>query len=136
MGFRTSVQVRFGDVDHAGIVYYPQFFIYFHEAFEDFFNDAGISYVQLLDERRIGFPTVHVETDYKAPLRYGDRLDIEVSVEKLSNRSMVMCYEGYRHRDGKHSVTCRITTVCVDMNTFSSREIPQDLRELFERFRR
>jgi len=135
MGFRTSVQVRFGDVDHAGIVYYPQFFIYFHEAFEDFFNDAGISYVQLLDERRIGFPTVHVETDYKSPLRYGDQLDIEVAVGKLTNRSLVMRYDGYRHRDGKLSVSCTITTVCVDMTTFSSREIPADLRELFERFR-
>jgi 4-hydroxybenzoyl-CoA thioesterase len=134
MGFRTSVQVRFGDVDHAGIVYYPHFFIYFHEAFEDFFNDAGISYVQLLDERRIGFPTVHVDTDYKAPLRYGDRLDIEVSVSKLSNRSVVMRYDGFRHRDGKLSVSCVITTVCVDMDTFTSREIPPDLRELFERF--
>ncbi len=135
MGFRTSVQVRFGDVDHAGIVYYPQFFIYFHEAFEDFFNDAGISYVQLLDERRIGFPTVHVETDYKPPLRYGDQLDIEVAVGKLTRRSLVMRYDGYRHRDGKLSVSCTITTVCVDMTTFSSREIPADLRELFERFR-
>ena len=135
MGFRTSVQVRFGDVDHAGIVYYPQFFIYFHEAFEDFFNDAGISYVQLLDERRIGFPTVHVETDYKSPLRYGDQLDIEVTVGKLTNRSLVMRYDGYRHRDGMLSVSCTITTVCVDMNTFSSQEIPADLRELFERFR-
>ena len=134
MGFRTSVQVRFGDVDHAGIVYYPQFFIYFHEAFEDFFNDAGISYVQLLDERRIGFPTVHVETDYKSPLRYGDQLDIEVTVGKLTNRSLVMRYDGYRHRDGKLSVSCVITTVCVDMDTFTSREIPPDLRELFERF--
>lgn len=136
MGFRTSVEVRFGDVDHAGIVYYPQFFIYFHEAFEDFFNDAGVSYVKLLDERRVGFPTVHVETDYRSPLRYGDRLDIEVSVEKLSARSMVMCYQGYRHRDGTPSVMCRITTVCVNMDTFTSREIPPDLRELFERFRR
>jgi YbgC/YbaW family acyl-CoA thioester hydrolase len=115
-------------------VYYPHFFIYFHEAFEDFFNDAGISYVQLLDERRIGFPTVHVDTDYKAPLRYGDRLDIEVSVTKLSNRSLVMRYDGFRHRDGKQSVSCTITTVCVDMDTFTSREIPPDLRELFERF--
>ena len=31
MSFRTSIKVRFGDVDHAGIVYYPRFYIYFHE---------------------------------------------------------------------------------------------------------
>ena len=35
MAFRTSIKVRFGDVDHAGIVYYPRFYIYFHEVYVD-----------------------------------------------------------------------------------------------------
>ena len=52
MPFRTQVPVRFGDVDHAGIVYYPRFFIYFHEAFEDFFNENGFPYHVQLTERR------------------------------------------------------------------------------------
>ena len=134
MGFRTSVQVRFGDVDHAGIVYYPHFFIYFHEAFEDFFNDAGISYVQLLDERRIGFPTVHVETDFKAPLRYGDSLDVDLTVMRLSERSATMRYTGYRHRDGQLCVICAITMACIDLDSFKARVIPPDIRALFERF--
>src|SRR6266436_6043673 len=70
MAFRTSVPVRFGDVDHAGIVFYPKFFVYFHEAFERFFDDARITYERLIAERRIGFPTVHIDCDYLAPLRY------------------------------------------------------------------
>src|SRR5262249_60482134 len=52
MPYRSRHPVRFGDVDHAGIVYYPQFFIYFHEAFEDFFNSNGLPYDQLLNQRR------------------------------------------------------------------------------------
>lgn len=135
MPFRTTVQVRFGDVDHAGIVYYPRFFIYFHEAFEDFFNTSGRSYVDLLDKTRIGFPTVHIETDYKKPLRYGDALDIELTVQRLGNRSATMRYVGYRHRDGQHCVTADITMSCVDMDSFTPREIPADLRTLFEQFR-
>ena len=81
--YRTTVKVRFGDVDHAGIVFYPHFFIYYHEAFEQFFDDSGIAYHRLLGERKVAFPTVHIEVDYKAPLRYGDSLDLELSVPRI-----------------------------------------------------
>ncbi len=134
MAFRTQVQVRFGDVDHAGIVYYPQFFIYFHEAFEDFFNENGHAYHVMLNQRHIGFPTVSIKTDYKLPLRYGDSLDIELSVPKMGRSSAVFKYVGYRHRDGLHACTAEITCACVDMVSFKSTPIPDDLRELFARF--
>ena len=134
MAYRTSIQVRFGDVDHAGIVYYPRFYIYFHEAFEDFFNDAGMAYHRMLDGEHVGFPTVHVETDFRQPLRYGDSLDVELTVPKLSRRSATFRYVGYRHRDGVHCVTATITTACVDMKSFQAREIPDHMRELFARF--
>lgn len=134
MSFRTQVQVRFGDVDHAGIVYYPQFFIYFHEAFEDFFNENGHAYHVMLNQRRIGFPTVHIETDYKQPLRYGDSLDIELTVPKLGRSSAVFRYVGFRHRDGLQACSAEITCACVDMSTWKSTAIPDDLRALFTRF--
>ena len=135
MSFRTTTKVRFGDVDHAGIVYYPRFYIYFHEAFEDFFNSAGQAYHAMLDERRIGFPTVHVETDFSAPLRYGDSLDIQLSLARLSQRSAVFRFVGHRQRDNQPCVTALITTACIDMDTFRARDIPDDLRAAFEQHR-
>jgi len=134
MAFRTTIPVRFGDVDHAGIVYYPRFYIYFHEAFEDFFNLSGLPYHELIDKQRIGFPTVHVETDFKKPLRYGDSLDVELSVKKLGQRSVIMHYDGYRHRDGELCVTAEVTLACVSMDTFKPTPVPEGLRELFSRF--
>ena len=134
MPFRTQVQVRFGDVDHAGIVYYPQFFIYFHEAFEDFFDDNGLRYDLLLNQRRVGFPTVHIETDYKQPLRYGDALDIELSVPKVGRRSATFRYVGFRHQDGREACRADITCACVNLDSFQAVEVPDDLRALFHRF--
>ena len=134
MAFRTQVPVRFGDVDHAGIVYYPKFFIYFHEAFEDFFDHNGFAYHVQLNQRRIGFPTVHIDTDFKMPLRYGDALDIEVSVPRLGHRSATFRYVGFRHRDGGRACQADITCACVNLDSFSATEIPHDLRELFTRF--
>jgi 4-hydroxybenzoyl-CoA thioesterase len=134
MAFRTNIEVRFGDVDHAGIVYYPQFFIYFHQAFEDFFDDNGLRYPDMLNKRRIGFPTVHIEADYKLPLRYGDALDVELTVPAIGDKSAVFRYVGYRHGDGRHSCQAEITCACVNMDSFKAITIPDDLRELFRKF--
>jgi 4-hydroxybenzoyl-CoA thioesterase len=134
MPFRTRIPVRFGDVDHAGIVYYPQFFIYFHQAFEDFFNDNGHAYHELLNRRRVGFPTVHIETDYQLPLRYGDALDVELSVPKVGQRSATFRYVGYRHQDGKQACAAAITCACVDLDHFAAVDVPTDLRTLFGKF--
>jgi 4-hydroxybenzoyl-CoA thioesterase len=134
MAFRTQVPVRFGDVDHAGIVYYPQFFIYFHQAFEDFFDENGHAYHLMLNQRHVGFPTVHIDTDYRLPLRYGDSLDIELTVPKLGEKSATFRYVGFRHRDGQQACHADITCACVDMKSFTSMPIPDDLRVLFERF--
>ena len=134
MAFRTTVPVRFGDVDHAGIVYYPKFFIYFHEAFEDFFDHNGFAYHVQLNQRRIGFPTVHIDTDFKMPLRYGDSLDVEMSVPRLSGRSATFRYLGYRHKDGLLACSAQITCACVDLDSFKAVAIPDDLRALFHRF--
>ena len=134
MAFRTQVPVRFGDVDHAGIVYYPKFFIYFHEAFEDFFDENGVAYHGLLNQRHVGCPTVHIETDYTQPLRYGDALDIELSVPTIGARSATFRYVGFRHRDGLEACRADITCACVDMKSFQAMSIPDDLRALFTRF--
>jgi len=131
--YRTTIPVRFGDVDHAGIVYYPRYFIYFHEAFEDFFNANGHPYQQVLDDRGVGFPTVHIETDYKAPLRYGDAIDLAMTVGRVGNKSATFHYVGHRHRDGVLVCEADITVACIDMVKFEAMPFPDDLRALFAR---
>ncbi|HEY7698614.1 MAG TPA: acyl-CoA thioesterase, partial [Vicinamibacteria bacterium] len=67
MAFTSIQKIRFDDVDGAGIVYYPQFFHLCHAAFEDFFDTAApVSYPALVKDRRLGFPTVKIESEFKA----------------------------------------------------------------------
>ena len=131
MAFQTSIAVRFGDVDHAGILYYPRYYIYFHDCFENLFDQSAISYVDLIDRRRVGFPTVHIESDHKAPMRWGDTLDVTVTVPRLGERSATCHYLGRRRRDGALAVEAKITVACIDLDTFEARAIPDDVRALF-----
>ena len=78
--FSYATPVRFADVDHAGIVYYPRFFHYFHVAFEELWRAriGPAAYSEIIDRDRIGFPAVRAECDFKAPLKFGDTAEIEV----------------------------------------------------------
>ena len=80
--FDTVIQVRFGHVDPAGIVYFPRIFDYLHDVFEEVWEEhVGQRYYHLLLDRKIGFPLVHSEVDFERPLRFGDRPLVSVTLE-------------------------------------------------------
>lgn len=133
MSYRTSYHVRFGDIDGAGIVYYPRLFDYFHMAFEDFWREAlSRDYPAVLMQERVGYPAVHIESDFVAPVKYGDRFEIEVSVRRIGEKSVTWIYEGHRHPDDLVFLRAAVTTACVDMDRFESREVPETHRALLE----
>jgi 4-hydroxybenzoyl-CoA thioesterase len=134
-GFVAEVKVRFGDVDHAQIVYYPRFFHFFHVAFEELFErELGMRYADVVDGEHVGFPTVRTECDYRSPVRFGDALRIRVTCARLGGRSVTLRYRAERAKDGLLCAEARITTACVDMRTFTSQAIPEKYRVLFDRF--
>jgi 4-hydroxybenzoyl-CoA thioesterase len=133
--FGAEIKVRFADVDHARIVYYPRFFHYFHIAFEEMFEQVlGVPYPEVIDREHVGFPSVRTECDYRAPVRFGDVLRIRVTCARLGKRSVTLHYRAERERDGVLCAEARVTTACVDMRTFTSQDIPARYRELFSRF--
>ena len=132
MAFRTRIPIRFGDEDHAGIVYYPRFFDFFHCAFEDFFNAVGRPYKRVLDEDRVGWPTVRVECDFARPLRFGDLFEVDVWVERMGTKSATFVFRGRKEGEEETAATARVTVACIDMDTFRARPIPDDYRALFE----
>jgi len=133
--YRTPV--RFADVDHAGIVYYPVFFDYFHQTFEEFFRErlGADAYVKLLDEDRIGFPAVASSCEYKAPLRFGESVEIEMSAERIGTKSITFRYCAYRIRESEServlSAEGQVTVAVVDLAKFAATPVPEALRGLF-----
>ncbi len=132
----TSVQkIRFDDVDGAGIVYYPRFLHLCHAAFEDFFDAAApFSYPDLIEKKRRGFPTVHIEADFTAPLSYGDTAIVTLAVTRVGRSAVDMRYEIRRKRDSALSFTARITTVFIDLDTQKSLPLTEELRAVFESY--
>lgn len=133
MAFRTLIKVCFGDIDNAGIVYYPRFMHYFHLAMEEFFSsEVGIDYSDVLHKRNVSLPTVHLEADFRRRLRYGDQINIEVRVINVGRTSITWGYRGYR-RVGEEEMVVEghNVTVCVNADTFEKIDVPEWLRKGF-----
>lgn len=129
--FETLVQVRFGHVDPAGIVYFPRIYDYLHDVFEELWEDhVGQRYYHLLLERRIGFPLVHSEVDFRHPLRFGDRARVRVSCFHLGRSSLGLRY--VVSVDDGDCVEARMTTVCVALEGMRPIPMPEEFRRRFE----
>lgn len=125
MAFNSRLKIRFGDIDRAGIVYYPRFMHYFHVALEEFFgSELGIEYHEMVETHRIGLPTVHVQTDFSRPFSYGDNIEVEVSVLKVGRSSITFGYRVFKKGETDPRIVGHNVTVCLDMDTFRKVEIP------------
>ena len=125
--------VRFEDVDAAGIVFFARFFGYCHEAMEALFSSLPGGYVDLVVKRKVGFPAVHVEADFKSPLRYGDVCRIAIDVTKIGQKSTTLRYSLSRAADGTAvAIVSHVCAVC-NLDTLKSVPIPDDIRGVLEK---
>jgi YbgC/YbaW family acyl-CoA thioester hydrolase len=128
--FTTTILVRFGDLDPAGIAYYPNLVNFLHEAFEDFFRGhVGRSFPEVYADG-ISFPAVKLEMEFVSPVRYGDSVEVGVAVERIGRSSVQIRYEG--SVKGRPAFHARTTAVVVDMKTFRPVPVPDWLRRRFE----
>ncbi len=128
--FVTQLNVRFGDVDPAGIVYFPKIYDYIHEAFEELWDvHIGRRYYHLVGEEQLGFPLVHSEVDFMQPLHFGDRPTVRVTCFKLGRSSLGLRYK--LMLDDLLCVQAEMTVVCVELESLESIEIPEPYRVKF-----
>ncbi|MEZ5966157.1 MAG: thioesterase family protein [Planctomycetota bacterium] len=127
--FKRRYRYRFGDIDHAGIAYYPALLHACHCAFEDFWaDDLGVTYPSLMSEHNLGFPAVHLEADFLAQIRYGDEPEIAVGVLRVGRSSVDF---GFWWTTGEPACHVRITTVAVAMDTLQKMALPERWRQEF-----
>lgn len=79
-----TIHVEFGHCDPSGIVFNPNYFIWFDFSVHGLLGRAGMSLKSLIEEFGIdGIPLVDNKAQFKAPSRWGDDLVIETKISAL-----------------------------------------------------
>ncbi len=131
--FETQKQIRFHHCDPAGIVFYPQFFVLFHELLEDWFDHGlKLHYASLISKERRGLPTVHIDCDFKIPSKIGDIVTMRLEVLKLGSSSITIAVS---LRYGEEvRLTAKQVLVLMSLDDGRTLPLPEDLRARMSRF--
>ena len=122
--------VRFGEIDHAGVMYYPAIFDRIHRAFEDFWLAAtGLSYAEILDGEGIGFPLVDLQSSFRQPFRFGEIMRVQTSVLSIGGKSITFAVD-LRCGDeaGEPRARVRLVAGVIAMDTFTGVALPDRYR--------
>ncbi len=135
MAFTHVVTVRFNEVDRAGIAFFGRVFEWCHEAYEELFAAAGLQIRDMFEKETWAMPLVHAEADYRKPMRLGDRLAIEVRLERLGRHSITFAYTVRGEAGGEADVRARARLVhaFVELAAFERREVPETVRAALAR---
>lgn len=126
MGYEIRHKVRFGDIDGAGIVFYPRYFEMLNASVEDWFeNKLGVSFTELHMHRGLGCPTVALDCAFVAPSQLGEQLTISVAPVELGRASCKVAY--VVSCDGQERMRASAVLVCMDLKAHKAAPWPEDL---------
>ncbi len=126
MPFTQSKPLRFGDCDLTGIAYHPAYFSMLLDVNEAMFASFGITWKELMFERRFGLPTVTLQVEFLRTSTYGDVLDFTVNVRAIGRASLDL--ETVVSVRGETIWTVKQRIVATSMDDNKSRPWPDDVR--------
>ena len=129
--FTITRRVEFSETDMAGIVHFSNFCRYMEHAEHAFFRSLGRSIVD--HDLGVGWPRVHMNCDFKKPLRFEDEVEIRLLVSAKTSKSI-----SYQFRfwvAGTEAARGALTVVCVRHNEageMKAANIPPEIADLIE----
>ena len=125
--FTRTATVRMHDTDAAGVIYFTSLLRWAHETFEMFMQESGVDIRRMVERGPYSLPIVRAEAEYRAPLRLGQAVQIQLSLARLGARSFTTAYTFTTGR-GRAAGTARLVHACLDVAAGRARALPPKLR--------
>jgi 1,4-dihydroxy-2-naphthoyl-CoA hydrolase len=134
MPFIYNRTIRFSDTDAAGVVYFAHTLSICHEAYEESLKVSGINLKDFFTNPAVGFPIVHANVDFFRPLSCGDQVIINLTPQKIGAERFEINYEIFL---ADVLVAKAVTRhVCIDAASRNKQELPAEIVEWLEGFRK
>jgi len=90
---RYAAEVAFGDTDASGLIHFPSVFRYVEAAEHAFLRSQDI---HVFDRENGGWPRVHVECDYRRPMFFGDKIEVQLGISEIGGSSLTWIFEVWK----------------------------------------
>jgi YbgC/YbaW family acyl-CoA thioester hydrolase len=130
--FFERLRVRWAEIDAQKIVFNGHYLMYFDTAVAGYWRALAVPYAESMQALDGDLFVRKAEVDYMASARYDDVLDIGMRCARVGNSSIT--FVGAAFRQDQLLVSCVLTYVFADAGGTASKPVPQELRQLFDRF--
>lgn len=120
------MRVSYGDCDPSGVVFNPNYLVYYDVALTEFWRAVAGGYGAMMEEG-VDLQVVEATARYKAPARFDDEIDVTIEVTRLGTTSMLT--SGAIRRDGTLLVELDLAYVFVDAAELTKVAIPDRFRK-------
>jgi len=132
--FKASFRVSWADTDAAQVVHFSNYLRFFEKAEEEFYRHLGFSFADAKLTRGLWFPRVEVFCQYKKPARFNDTIEVELSIEKLKEKSVKYDFKIVNKKTGVLLANGYAVIVAADKQTGKATQIPNEIVEKLKPF--
>lgn len=128
---QSHILVHWGDCDPAGIVFFPNYMVWFDTCTSDLFAAAGLPLHTLFPAQGIiGIPIVDVRTTFKVSAAFGEELFTKTCITEWRRSSFVVQHRFYKQE--KLAVEAYVTRVWVvadpaKKGSMKSQPVPKEI---------
>jgi YbgC/YbaW family acyl-CoA thioester hydrolase len=123
-------QIGWGDLDPAGIVYYPRYYEWIDAAGHLFFDAIALNMKDLGLKRQIQFSLAETGCRYLKPGRYLEKIRIITDIEDLGKKVVTLRHRIVGADDGVTLAEGLEKRICVDISNperLRAKDIPEDI---------
>ncbi len=124
--FTYDTSVKLHNTDAAGLLFFADQFNLAHDTYELFMESIGFSFRYILQESDFLLAIVHAEADFLQALYSGDKLTIQLRVDKIGTTSFTLAYDLTMAKRGSVG-TARTVHVCIDKESREKKSLPDPL---------
>jgi 1,4-dihydroxy-2-naphthoyl-CoA hydrolase len=130
--FIYKIKINFFDCDPAGILFFARVFNLCHSAYETMIKSFSLK-EDYWDNSEYVVPISSSEAKYYKPIKYGETITIELTVEQLRNNSFEL---GYLCNNEMGEVCAKVKTihVFVDKHFWKKKEITGEVKAGLEKY--
>ncbi len=110
---RSSIQIRFSEVDSLGIVWHGNYVSYLEDGREAFGREFGLGYNDV-SEQGFLIPIVKLDMDFKLQVKYGEEIIIETTFVNNEAAKIMFAYTIYRSSDDAIVLTANSMQVFIN----------------------
>jgi acyl-CoA thioester hydrolase len=128
---RVTIEVatHYYQFDQQGVAFNMWYLAFVEQARNSYLVERGFSLEDLLASGH-DVQLVHIEVDWKAPLRYGDHLEVDVTLGHTGSTSFSVNFS--LMAGGHECATASVVYVIIDARTHAKAPLPIRLRTALE----